>query len=253
MLKKYYQENKVPFTFSGRRFAVGDIHGCYKTFRSLLENKIELTQYDQLFLLGDYIHKGPRSKDTLNYILKLIKRGYKVFPLRGNHEDELLNASKRKDSMLLRWLCRKSSDLLKDGKVRKKHLDFIESLPYYYELHDFYLVHGGFNFAAVNPLKDKKAMLWRRMREDETDFGGIKRIIHAHQPQAFNLIQSRVQTRAKVIGLDNGVNYVKKHKLYEVSKMGNLCALNLDTFELIVQPNVENLLKNQSKQKRRTA
>jgi serine/threonine protein phosphatase 1 len=96
LLKKYYQENKVPFTFNGRRFAVGDIHGCYKTFRSLIENKIELTQYDQLFLLGDYIHKGPRSKDTLNYILKLIKRGYKVFPLRGNHEDELLNAAKKR-------------------------------------------------------------------------------------------------------------------------------------------------------------
>ncbi len=251
-MKKYYKDNKVTFNLSGRRFAVGDIHGCYKTFRSLVENKLQLTQYDQLFLLGDYIHKGPNSKDTLNYIIKLIKRGYKVYPLRGNHEEELLSAAKN-DSLVLKWICRKSSDLLKDGKVRKKHLKFINSLPYYYELPDFYLVHGGFNFKAIDPLKDKKAMLWRRMPEKDTDFGGEKRIIHGHQPLAIELIQNRVAIRAKIIGLDNGVNYVKKHKLYEYTKMGNLCALNLDTYELVVHPNIENTIRNQFKGKRKSA
>ena len=56
-------------------------------------------------------------------------------------------------------------------------------MPHYYELHDFYLVHGGFNFNAPNPLEDKNAMLWRRMPEEDTCFGGSKKIIHAHQPQ----------------------------------------------------------------------
>lgn len=252
-MKKYYENNKVAISFSGRRFVIGDIHGCYETFRSLVEKKIELTQYDQLFLLGDYIHKGPRSKDTLNYILKLIKKGYKIYPLRGNHEDELLKASKKNDSALLRWLCRKSPDMLKDGHVRRKHLKFIESLPYFFELPDFYLVHGGFNFEAKDPLKDKSAMLWRRMPERDTEFGGEKRIIHGHQPQPMELIQNRVLTKAKIIGLDNGVNYVKKHRLYEYTKMGNLCALNLDSFKLIVQPNMENSQSSGSKHKRKIA
>jgi len=48
----------------GRRIAIGDIHGCFKTFKSLLENKIRLKEEDQLFLLGDYIDKGKRNKEV---------------------------------------------------------------------------------------------------------------------------------------------------------------------------------------------
>ena len=251
-MKKYYQKNKISPPQNGRRFAIGDIHGCYKTLRSVVEKKINLTKDDQLFLLGDYINKGPESKKTLNYIIKLIKLGYMIYPLRGNHEDELLNAS-MDEPAVLRWLCRRSTDLLKEGKVRKKHLKFIDSLSYYYELPDFYLVHGGFNFSIKDPLKDKNAMLWRRMPEKNTNFGGKRKIIHAHQPLALENIQNRVFKRAKIIGLDNGVNYIKKHKYYEYTKMGNLCALNLDTFELIVQPNIENTLENHHTKKRKTA
>jgi len=248
-LKKYYQKNKVSLPSDGRRFVVGDIHGCYETLRSLVKKKIALTKNDQLFLLGDYINKGPESKKTLNFIIKLIKKGYMVYPLRGNHEEELFDASQN-GSELLKWLCRKSPDLLKDGKVRKKHLKFIDSLIYYYELPDFFLVHGGFNFSLKSPLKDKNAMLWRRMPEKNTSFGGKKRIIHGHKPQALEIIQSRVFKQAKIIGIDNGVNYIKKHKYYEYTKMGNLCALNLDTFEVIVQRNVENTLENHQTKKK---
>ncbi len=251
-MKKYYCENKVSITLSGRRFAIGDIHGCYETFHHLIKNKLKITQYDQLFLLGDYIQKGPRSRDTLDYIIKLIKRGYKIYPLRGNHEDELLNAANN-HPILLKWLCRKSPDLLKDDKVREKHLKFIKTMPYFYELPDFYLVHGGFNLNIDNPLKDKKAMLWRRMQEKNITFGGEKRIIHAHRPQTLESIQRRVLKRAKIIGLDNGVVYTKKHKYFEYTKLGNLCALNLDTFELTIQPNIENITNINIVKKKRTA
>ena len=37
-----------------RNIAIGDIHGCSKTFFSLLE-KLEITEDDVLYLLGDYI------------------------------------------------------------------------------------------------------------------------------------------------------------------------------------------------------
>lgn len=237
-MKLYYQKKKISPPVNGRRFAVGDIHGCYKTFRSLVRNKLELQKNDHLYLLGDYINKGPESKKTLNYIINLIEEGYKVYPLRGNHEEELIDAV-RNEPRIVKWLLRRSTDLLKDGRVRQKHIEFIDSLPYYYKLPDFYLVHAGFNFSLNKPLKDKSSMLWRRMPERTTTFGGKKIIIHAHQPQALEIILSRVLNRSKIIGLDNGVNYIKRHRYYEYSKMGHLCALNLDNFDLIVQRNIE--------------
>ena len=62
---------KVEKPIVGRRIAIGDIHGCFKTFKSLLETKINLTKEDQLFLLGDYIDKGKRNKEVLDYIIQV--------------------------------------------------------------------------------------------------------------------------------------------------------------------------------------
>ena len=62
----------------GRRFVIPDIHGCYKSFKSLLD-KIRLTKTDHLFLLGDYINRGPCSQLVLDLILDLLDSGYQIF------------------------------------------------------------------------------------------------------------------------------------------------------------------------------
>lgn len=77
---------KVSKSPKGRRFAIGDIHGCYNTFESLVEDKIALRKEDQLFLLGDYIDRGIRNREVLDYIIELKEEGFQVFPLMGNHE-----------------------------------------------------------------------------------------------------------------------------------------------------------------------
>lgn len=237
-MQNYYKKNKINTPSLARRIVIGDIHGCFVTFKTLLENQIVPSLNDYIFLLGDYVDKGPESNKTVNYILDLIDEGLKIFPLRGNHEEDILEASK--DADLLKWLAIRNPDMLKNGKIRKKHIEFFESLPYYYELPDFYLVHAGFNFKTRKPLEDTKSMLWRRMPPDtKPGFGDNKNIIHGHQPLEIDEILSRVLRRQRIIGLDNGVNYIKKHKIYNYTKMGNLCALDLDTYKLYVQKNCE--------------
>jgi serine/threonine protein phosphatase 1 len=46
------------------RYAIADIHGCCKTFHALIE-KLQLKESDDLYLLGDYIDRGPDSKGVL--------------------------------------------------------------------------------------------------------------------------------------------------------------------------------------------
>ena len=45
---------------------------------------------DQLFLLGDYIDRGPSSSGVLNLVSELQTKGARV--LLGNHEAIMLNA-----------------------------------------------------------------------------------------------------------------------------------------------------------------
>ena len=239
MPKQYYQKKKIKSPSKGRRFVIGDIHGCYLSLKKLIEKKIQLSKNDQLFLLGDYIDKGPESKKTLNYIMKLMDKGYAVYPLRGNHEQILLDTEINDPKEILVWLMRRSPDMLKNGKLRKKHRIFLNSLPIYYELDNFFLVHANFNYKAKNPFEDEIAMLWKRKFDWNGKVLKKKTLIHGHQPENIKEIIQSIKTKNKVIGLDNGVNYIKKHKIYDYTQMGNLCALNLDTFELIFQYHCE--------------
>jgi len=242
MSKQYYQRKKIKNPPKGRRFVIGDIHGCYLSLKKLVEKKVQLGKNDQLFLLGDYIDKGPESKKTLNYIMKLMDKGYAVYPLRGNHEQTLLDTEINDPKEILVWLMRRSPDMLKNGKLRKKHRNFLNSLSTYYELDNFFLVHANFNYKAKNPFEDKTAMLWKKKFDWNGKVLKKKTLIHGHQPKNIKEIIQSIKTKNKVIGLDNGVNYIKKHKIYDYAQMGNLCALNLDTFELIFQYNCEVLL-----------
>ena len=235
----YYNKKKIEKPINARRFAIGDIHGCYNTLKKLVEKKLNLKKEDQLFLLGDYIDKGPKSKETLDYIINLIKKGYHIYPLRGNHEETLLYTSENESKKILKWLMRKSTNLLLRGKLRKKYQIFLKSLSYYYKLDEFYLVHANFNYKSDKPFKDKKSMLWKRKFDYNSKILKGKKLIHGHQPTEIDTIKKSVIKKKNIICLDNGVNYNKKHKFYDYKKMGNLCALNLDTYELIIQKNIE--------------
>ncbi|MBV1910927.1 MAG: symmetrical bis(5'-nucleosyl)-tetraphosphatase [Kangiellaceae bacterium] len=50
-------------------YVIGDIQGCYQSFRNLL-NKIKFSTYsDHLVLAGDLINRGPQSLETMEYVL----------------------------------------------------------------------------------------------------------------------------------------------------------------------------------------
>ncbi len=77
---------------NSRLFAIGDIHGCFDSLKELVENKIQLQKDDKLILLGDYIDRGDKSKEVVDYIIGLLENGFDVIPLMGNHEAMLLDA-----------------------------------------------------------------------------------------------------------------------------------------------------------------
>jgi serine/threonine protein phosphatase 1 len=68
----------------GRTIAIGDIHGCAALFAQLLD-AIAPTPADTLILLGDYVDRGPDTKNTLNLILEL-RKDLNTICLRGNHD-----------------------------------------------------------------------------------------------------------------------------------------------------------------------
>lgn len=229
----------------GRRLVISDVHGCFKTLRKLVEDGVKLNYTDHLYFLGDYIDRGPNSSGVIDYILELIRMGYNIFPLRGNHEQNLLNAIGEYDAeTLTQYVSRicKSPDLLDESNnIKSKYVDFFQKLKFYYDLNDFIIVHAGLNLNHPNPFEDRVSMLELRNPNYSTYHLNGKRIIHGHQVTPLSDIVIAVREKARVIPLDNGCFYTKPHKIYDHEQTGNLCCLNIDTFELITQKNIEDL------------
>lgn len=218
----------------GRRLVITDIHGCANTFIKLVE-KVELNENDQLFLLGDFINRGPRSKEVLDFVLFLIDEGYNIYPLMGNHEETVMHIIQNKpDQLKLLLKSRNSTNLLNQNKkLRKRFFRFFRSLPYYYELDKFYLVHAGFNLNIEKPLTDIHAMAWMRNFTLAKKFNK-KRVYFGHTPTKFSKIKSSIETNAKSICLDNGCSHNYLGKEY-----GRLLCYDLDSGELFKQKNID--------------
>lgn len=80
---------------AGRTFAIGDIHGELAHLRTLMSRLPKLDEHDTVVFLGDYIDRGPHSRQVVEYVRYLPRMiRAKVVALRGNHEDAWLHVRK---------------------------------------------------------------------------------------------------------------------------------------------------------------
>lgn len=232
----------IPKVFNCRRFVIGDIHGCSKTLKILLEEKVKLTPKDQLFILGDFIGKGPKSKKVLNYILKLIDNKYNIYPICGNHENILINLANVNNKHFRYHLKRiKAENLAKNNQLKPKYLQFLQSLPLYYITDDFLFIHHKPKYKKDKSKFNQQLLKTYNYLKQNKYIHSNTQIIQGHNPTNLGIIIEQVINKENLICLDNGVNYIKKHSYYNYKLLGNLCCLNIDTYELIIQPNIENI------------
>lgn len=219
-----------------RRFVIPDIHGCARTFRRLLHEILRVRKDDIVYLLGDTIDRGPASRDVIDEIISLRNSGFAIHPLRGNHEEMLLKSCHDRNFFYM-WMLNgghatlKSFDVEDGCEIPREYRQFIESFPYFIELEDFILVHGGLNFTIPDPLMDREAMLWSRNREVSKELIGGRRLIGGHTPVDREHI--RQSLASDHILLDNGCVYKGE------TGLGSLACLELNSMSLFFQENID--------------
>jgi serine/threonine protein phosphatase 1 len=220
------------------RYAIGDIHGCVRTFTKLVEEKLNLTKQDTLFILGDLVNKGPDSRGVMDYVFRLVKENYNITCLRGNHDQMFLDAYYGKfapywSSEHAETKTLKSFGVTSVEQISIRYFDFINEMPFFIELDNCFLVHAGLNFNISNPLMDIKAMLHLRKVDLKPERIGGKRLIHGHVPCELETIEDSVRKNSKEINIDGGCVY------YLNEGLGNLVAIDLDTMQLFKQANLD--------------
>jgi serine/threonine protein phosphatase 1 len=215
-----------------RLLAISDIHGCFNTFYELVVNTIGLTRSDKLVLLGDYIDRGPYSREVIDFIIDLRENNFNVVPLAGNHEQMLVDAF-RDPHVLPLWLMNSGITTLESLHIRSitdidaKYISFFTGLSYYEIVRDNIFVHAGFNDLAEDPFSDFDGMIWQSKTGYSNPVFKGKRIIHGHRPKTIAYVTKMMSDGSNVIPIDTGCVYD------EEDDYGYLSAIEINSMELI--------------------
>ena len=117
-------------------FAIGDIHGCFRTLQHLMETIRFDPGRDRLWLTGDLVNRGPGSLEVLRWVRRLGDRAVCVL---GNHDLKLLACalgirSSLKNSQL---------DSILAAGDREELLAWLRSRPLVHREGGYVLVHAG--------------------------------------------------------------------------------------------------------------
>lgn len=181
--------------------AFGDIHGMHDEFLELIAlvlKEFENTPNQQLRLvfLGDYIDRGPKSKEVVDKIIELRENfgDEAVITLLGNHEQMLLDAMRGGQDDLGLFMINgglatmRSYGVSSPKDIPFTHKEFYRSCRKHYEDELRYFVHAG--VVPTTPLREQSkydgdySMSRQWIREPflgyTKKFG--KYIVHGHTP-----------------------------------------------------------------------
>ena len=119
-------------------FAIGDVQGCFRALRALLEKICFDAARDQLWFTGDLVNRGPQSLEVLRFVKGL---GDRVVCVLGNHDLHLLavaaNAATPKKHDTLDEILR--------APDRDELLSWLRTRPllHHDDHHGYTLIHAG--------------------------------------------------------------------------------------------------------------
>jgi serine/threonine protein phosphatase 1 len=190
-----------------RIYAVGDMHGCadllFNLFTRIDEDlKARPTSVSVQVFLGDYIDRGPNSRQVIDLLIAR-RQEHDIVLLKGNHEDCALRFF-NDPTMLSAWKNigglstirsygvppprgddpRSLEELAAafNHSMPDNHRRFLQGLALSFTCGDFFFVHAGVRPGIPLHEQSEQDLLW--IREDfllhEEYFGRV--IVHGHTP-----------------------------------------------------------------------
>jgi len=218
----------------GRAYIVGDIHGCVQELEVLVAG-LPLQTDDRLVFLGDYIDRGPGSREVVDLLLRLrAEQTCQLTFLKGNHEDMFLDFLGKNGHFGEGFLDNGGQATLRSYRIPygvtgqeaaeslpPEHLQFFQELETFTVVEQVLCVHAGVN--PLLPLGEQhvEEMLWIRQEFLTNPHLLPYTVVFGHTPHR----AVRFDLPYKV-GIDTGLVYggklscleVTEKQLYQVAK-----------------------------------
>jgi serine/threonine protein phosphatase 1 len=206
-----------------RIYAIGDIHGRLDLLDELLTRissdiAVRPTMRPVCIFLGDYIDRGPSSRETIDRLIKHAETNETVF-LKGNHEQIAVKCLIDR-RLFDQWLrlggletlmsygvtpatlanAKQTAELQSafHNALPQKHFRFFRDLQNSFGCGDFFFVHAGVKPDVELSRQKESDLLWIRdeFLSSSRDFGKI--IVHGHTPT------SEIEVVSNRINIDTG-------------------------------------------------
>lgn len=209
-------------------YAIGDIHGYDDLFKRMIDriraDAKALGERPRIVLLGDYIDRGPASRQVLERVRLLQSAEWcDVVALMGNHEEALLRfldepefgdtwrdwggaATLESYGVVMPYMA-KSAEIWEEvsrrfaARIDPAHLELLRAMPSSFQADDYLFVHAGVDPDRPLTEQDGATFMYIRGRFLRADKACEYVVVHGHSPH-----KVPVNTRWR-IGIDTGVYY----------------------------------------------
>ena len=187
---KYINENDYK-----RIFIISDLHGYYNLFLKFIK-KVNLQKDDLLINLGDSCDRGSQSYELYLKYSEMIKEGYNILHILGNHEDMILTAIDTLDeSDIEHWYRNDGETTIEsfcnvtglsnedffDKEKNKFLIDFLSTFPTLIISDKSIFVHAAYNPDLPPEKQEEYFLIWNRQNFWDRNFTG-KAIYFGHTP-----------------------------------------------------------------------
>ncbi len=165
-------------------YVIADIHGRYDLLSEALAEITARPGGGVIVTIGDYVDKGPQSREVIDRLLPGVAEGWKLVALKGNHDVMMVEAL-RDPARMAAWLAKGGDAALASyggdpAAVPQSHIDWLDRLRLMHvDAHRLY-VHAGVDPELPLDQQSETTLLWKRYPKGYSGGYGTLHVVHGH-------------------------------------------------------------------------
>ena len=184
-------------------YAIGDIHGMInkleRLYAKILQDiKVHNVDDATIIFLGDYVDRGPCSKEVLDFLMELKDTDtIKHIMLKGNHEEMLVETYYNPSNLAARHVYLRNGGIegmdsfnyvkhfptVHDAPEFLPYIKWMDALPIKHKIEEYVFVHGGYDMRLSYDDQLDEVLVWKRTKKSAFSYRECEYIIvHGHTP-----------------------------------------------------------------------
>jgi serine/threonine protein phosphatase 1 len=167
-------------------YVIPDIHGRYDLLGEALKDISARSggEAGSIVTIGDYVDKGPQSREVIDRLLAGVADGWRLVALKGNHDAMMVEALRNPAKMA--WWIEKGGDAAlasyggDPAAIPQSHITWLDQLRLMHvDAHRLY-VHAGVDPGVPLDRQSETTLLWKRYPKGFPEGFGKLHVVHGH-------------------------------------------------------------------------